>query len=696
MALGMNTSSTRAVLRSTAQRRARGSIIINTAIALSLIVITLLGAELGYAFFLKREFQKAADLAALAGAKALKPNTSSCSDAISAASNNATLNLPGVVAVVTPVCGWWNPGTGTPPKHFTKQAGLEARNAVQVSVSGSGSLLPLLSGGAGREIKVEAIAVKDIPLAVFSVGSKLIDIRSEAPLISILKFVGADPSKTCLACYGTGLAGIKITPAGLLSALKIPFSADLTVGGFNALLAANQVSLGKILDAVVTLAGKDDLLAANIALLNSLVDAGLQAKDLLVQLGTDPAQNQGARGLFASIEAPTTSSALDVEIDAFDLLSAALGVGTKGHAVTSNVNLNALGVKLETRIIEPASIGIGGVNTKAYNSQVRAFIEINSDGSILGGLLQALGTTINLPISIDVVNALGRLDVLNCDTTPPQATINVDAPILTACIGKIDPLALWSKADVCATGLTDMPLVRILGADLLYGKAYLPALPNNSNVTLEVGETKTTASNPLSIGDTLSSLLKLLLGGSLTGRPAVPADRAANAAIAARMADYYLAKTNQVSTLKGLLEADHLTWSRPVLLGLFSTTMPQEWEAKVKTASFLGGCGGSLSGSCARDALIQSLQTRNQDGLLSGLIKGLVELVTGVLGLDPDAPGTPLLAAVLGPLIELLKPVLNSVGGLISSLLSNVLGLELGRTDVALQSMSCQNAKLVY
>ncbi|WP_082548627.1 TadG family pilus assembly protein [Variovorax sp. Root473] len=690
MALGMNTPSTRPALRSTAQRRACGSIVINTAIALGLIVITLLGAELGYAFFLKREFQKTADLAALAGAKALKPDTTSCSDASSAASNNATLNLSGMVAVVTPVCGWWDPGTGTPPKHFTKQTGAEARNAVQVSVSGSGSLLPLLSDGAGREIKVEAIAVKDIPLAVFSVGSKLIDIRSEAPLISILKFVGADPSKTCLACYNTGLAGIKITPAGLLSALQIPFSADLTVGGFNALLAANQVSLGKILDAVVTLAGKDDLLAANVSLLNSLLDAGLQAKDLLVQLGTDPAQNQGARGLFASIEAPTTSSALDVEIDAFDLLSAALGVGTKGHAVTSNVTLNALGVKLETRIIEPASIGIGGVNTKAYNSQVRAFVEINSDGSILGGLLQALGTTIKLPIAIDVVNALGRLDVLNCDTTPPQATINVDAPILTACIGKLDPTALWSKADICATGLTDMPLVRILGADLLYGKAYLPALPSNSNVTLKVGETKTTGSNPLSIGDTLSSLLKLLLGGGLTGSPAVPADRATNAAIAAKMADYYLAKTNKVSTLRDLLEADHLTWSRPVLLVL-STTMPQEFEARVNTL-----CGGSLSGACARNELIKSLQTPNQDGLLSGLIKGLVELVTGVLGLDPDASGTPLLAAVLGPLIELLKPVLNSVGGLISSLLSNVLGLELGRTDVALQSMSCQNAKLVY
>ena len=35
----------------------RGSIVVNVAIALSLIVILLIGSELGYLFYLKRELQ---------------------------------------------------------------------------------------------------------------------------------------------------------------------------------------------------------------------------------------------------------------------------------------------------------------------------------------------------------------------------------------------------------------------------------------------------------------------------------------------------------------------------------------------------------------------------------------------------------------------------------------------------------------
>ena len=38
-----------------AARRQVGSVVINAAIALALIVITLIGTELGYLFFLKRE-----------------------------------------------------------------------------------------------------------------------------------------------------------------------------------------------------------------------------------------------------------------------------------------------------------------------------------------------------------------------------------------------------------------------------------------------------------------------------------------------------------------------------------------------------------------------------------------------------------------------------------------------------------------
>ncbi|WP_229301037.1 hypothetical protein [Stenotrophomonas maltophilia] len=51
---------------------------------------------------------------------------------------------------------------------------------------------------------------------------------------------------------------------------------------------------------------------------------------------------------------------------------------------------------------------------------------------------------------------------------------------------------------------------------------------------------------------------------------------------------------------------------------------------------------------------------------------------------------------LLKPALDVLKPLLNSVGSLLRSLLAQVLGLELGRTDVHVQSIQCTPAQLVY
>jgi len=40
--------------------------------------------------------------------------------------------------------------------------------------------------------------------------------------------------------------------------------------------------------------------------------------------------------------------------------------------------------------------------------------------------------------------------------------------------------------------------------------------------------------------------------------------------------------------------------------------------------------------------------------------------------------------------------VLNGIGTLLTTTLANVLGLELGRTDVHVQSIQCNSAQLVY
>jgi uncharacterized membrane protein len=683
--------------------RMRGSVVVNAVIALSLVLIVLIGTELGYLFYMKRELQKAADLAALAGTQVLQPGN--CAPASAAASANAAsnLSLPASQYTLTSTCGVWDPvANASTPQHFST-GGSGTINALHINIVGRPSLLfPALPGNSIRTVIVDAYAAKDDPLAVFTVGSKLIDINSNAPLISILKFAGADISGTCIACY-TGLAGVKITPGGLLAQLGIPVTTDLTVAGLNALLAAKKVTLGQLLDAIAVVAGQNSLLSANAGLINSLVSAGVTVDSLLVQLGTDPAS--GVRGLFAQITAPTSGSALDVKLDALDLVTAAVGVGTTGHAVNVNTGVNPLGVTLQTRIIEPPSIGIGPVGTKAYNSQVRVVLGINTGSSALSGLLGALGTTIDLPIAIDVVNAFGQLTAINCDVTPPQATIRVEAPILTACAGTIDPTKLWSKSDVCTTDLNTKTFVRLLGIDLLKGKVAVPALNAVEDVTLAVGETKSTTRNPLNIGDTVTALLnqvlKLLLGGN-TGADDTPADRATTPEIAAKLADYYLAKggSTNVNAVKALLTADSLTWSRPGgLLGLFSVPMPDEWAANVGALKPTG-CSQLLgpppTAACIRTKLIDSLQSAAQDGLVSGLLNGLVTLVSNLLGLGRGDSGTPLLSAILGPLLQLLQPILNSVGNLISNLLGSTLGLELGRTDVHLQSLSCQNAKLVY
>src|SRR5690606_14291055 len=234
------------------------------------------------------------------------------------------------------------------------------------------------------------------------------------PLMSLLHVVGIDPSLNLLGYEG--LANAEVTPAGLLKELGIPVSADLSVGDFNALLAANKIGVGEVLDAVVKLSGHQELLGLNATLVDAL-KSSLNLDSLLVQLGTE-AVNGAVRGLFASIAAPTTAQeALGVKQDALGLITSAIGVATAGNAAAIDIPassaLSALGLDISVKaaVVEPPSIGIGQARhgaipgAKAYTAQIRLNLNIGTSTSGLGGLLGALGTTINLPIFVDLVNA---------------------------------------------------------------------------------------------------------------------------------------------------------------------------------------------------------------------------------------------------------------------------------------------------
>lgn len=707
------------------RRHRQGSIIVNAAVGLSVAIVLLLGIQLGYAFYMKRELQKTVDLAALAGAQVLSPSQSSCDNAKAVARTNATQNLnPGFGITVNndvqPGCGRWGSDITQNERHFLGEGAAtpSTYNAMRVQITAATPIF--IPGMPAITWTVEAVAMREEPTAVFTVGSNLINTNPEAPLMDILRWVGVDPNID-LVTY-RGLAGVKITPSGLLQQLGLPITANIGAGELDTLLAARQVTLSNILDAIVTVGGKSGLLSTNAYLLGQLQSAGVNINKIFTVADL--------KSLFALVDAPTSAAALSAQVNALSFVSTAVAIGAGDHAATLDLGIgnvaNLLGLTATTkvRIIEPPSIGIGGEGTTAYNSQIRLFTRITAGGSggLLSPLLNLLGTRIDLPIMVDLVNTHGRLleNGINCATSPHTAKIRVQSSVLNTCIGKptdlantTDPIAfenaVFSKKDICETGLSGQTLVKLLGVPLLSGKAYVPALSQVDDVTLSPGETVRTPPNGLALGNTVADLtdqlLNLLLaqsGSEVTVGPLSPD-------VAVQTADLYLAKAGTVSggkynvnQVKTLLQNADLTWGRPCsLLSLGTCPMPDKFIEDITPVLLVSaGCSGSTStyNSCVRTNLINELQTTAGGGLLSSVLGLVGDVLTGLLG-GGTSPGTPkqsLLAGILSPVIEILRPVLNLVGSLISNQLSNTIGLDLGRSDVTLQSLSCNTAKLVY
>jgi uncharacterized membrane protein len=690
--------------------RQSGSIVINTAIALSLIVIALVGTELGYLFFMKRELQKTADLAAIAGASAVSPTD--CGAARAAALANAAQNLGGFTPVVD--CGRWDPAQDT-ERHFT--ANQTDYNAVHVVVAGAPP--PLLAFFPGeRSLRAEAVAAAHDPLAAFSVGSTLLR-TGDSVLGDLLKGIGLDLTGTSLVGYD-GLAQLQITPGGLLQALGIPVASDIGVGELNALLAAQSVQLGTLMDAIVNVAGQDGLLAANATLLNGVI-ARVGVPSLQVPLGSVA---NGPSGLFAEIVAPgaNASSALNVGANALDLLYASIGVATQKHAVAVNgLGLAGL-VSAKTVLIEPPSVAIGGVGATAYTAQLRTWIELDTSNLLpLGPLAR-----VKLPIMIDLVNGRGTLTEM-CSPTQrapdgtERATIAVNASIAKVCVGRpgnnpANENQVFSTASSCDQNLADEDLLRIgPGGNLVSLRAHLKmdALPLQDEVTLAAGQTGTVGNNLL-LGSTVqnitNALLATLLVETLDRGPALSfAQRQAmgqslwnaeGAACGTRNC-----RINRLTTIKAGLE---------------------------NTTAGLGGFLGGLTGEVI--ALLGHTLSLNVQGLLTGVgslvgglltglgdvlgavLGGLIGGCTAVVGSNDAACVTEIanslagttaaggdtvpnaITALAGYLLQALRPLLDGLGSqVLTPLLQNLLGLRVGEIDVNLQSLSCQaRAHLVY
>lgn len=706
--------------------RPRGGMSV-TMMLIMLALLAMLGLiEIGYLFWAKRDAQKVADLAALAGAQRLELCTSDNSDNSAARQSALTQNrFRGTLQIR---CGNWSATRATRNRFVTTVDAANPRNAVQVVAQRS--VLPFFGQNTRLPtVSVQAVARRSEPTAVFAVGSQLLRTRGDSLLLSTLRLVGLDVTNATVLSYD-GLAQANITPSGLLKALNIPVSANLSVADFNRLLAVNKISLAQLVNATATVVGRDTTVGVQLQALANLVATKIDITKLNIALGSE----SGGGGLFAEVISPdgTAGSALESKISVLNLISTAISIANEGNGIAVQ-GLDLLGINVQAGVVEPPSIAIGGVGSRAYNAQVRLMVDVDSNNLFaLGPLLQLLGTQLHLPLHVDVANAMGTLTGIQCGGNPPRATIQVDSSVLRACVGKVDPAQRFSKNNVCDNTLQNEQLLKLLGRPLITNKITLPALTSSQNLTLAAGESGSTQINPLALGDTVSNLVNELLR-VLSGMLSSPSQGMSANDTAKALADRYLqaafpsgGRYNVDQVIPLLRDGDPSrnlaplgNWTvkngvpKPCLLGL--TTCWEDgsvWTGYKTTVTgqglgLLDGLLGSLVGGllinrcdsllgnlidyngCVRNNLASYIQTAPA-GFLDGAGGN------GVTNPDGTVSCSGLLCTLLKPILTALRPVLNSVGTLLTNLLASVLGLELGRTDVNVQSIQCSAAQLVY
>lgn len=716
-------------------RRQRGSIILIGALAMTIAVVLLGIIDIGFLYYYKREYQRAADLGAMAGSSELWEE-SRCAQATGKARAIAMRNLPGHQIDPGVSCGHWEAASGF-------DATQTPINAVRVDISG----YPPWFIFKRSRISASAVATSGRATAAFSVGSQLLRLNGNAPLGRILAGVGLDANKLTVLDHA-GLVNAKITPSGLLGLLAPVGIGNLELLTPEGLLDLADVSVARLLEVSAQVVTDSVLRAQLEALSVDLLKAGLGA--VKIPLGS----SDGQTGLFTFLGIGKTDpigSALDVQLGLASLIKTAIAIGAQGRSVAIP-GLDVLGgVKLEAGIVEPPTIAIGPVGTTAHSAQVRAYLNIDTD-QLLGGILRPLtallGVRVNLPVSIDVTSSTGELDQLMCDRGEPTADIVVTSKIANVCVGKMPASHRWSSSAGCEANVEEDTLIKLLHIPVLSGKTHIQALVDTDDTSalgMKQGDVRTTRVNSVKLANTVDNIvdgLLNLLSGLLRPPATVGNDDLdyngpnKNEQIK-QLAEAYLEETkvNGFYNIDKVIDAvlngtgsgglDPLAtqdWmmprSIPVSCGLFicpnNDVTPWRDGTFSEAMKFYAGTPGSLLDLLGITTLPNGYQSCA--GLLSSLLNwnGCVKHnLTKLLTSHPqyvmdnanvndilDRNKTTLacngaLCVLLKPIVALLKPILVGLGELLNVALRDILGLELGRADVELLSIDCGGGALV-
>jgi uncharacterized membrane protein len=654
-----------------AARRQRGSVVITSVIALSLLVIVLVGIELGYMFFLKRELQKTADLAALAGAQALEDE--SCTTATAAAIANAARNLPTGMAALgadSVVCGHWDPSSRPTAPHFGPPESGQRFNAVRVTFSRTPALLLAgIPGNEPRPIGVDALAARKHPLAALNIRSTLVSVDStQSPLLNAV-FGGLLGGSLSLDAVGWN--GLINTDLKLLTFLdELALQLGIGAGKYDQVLATD-VSVGTLVQAMINALQRS----------GSAAQVAIDALNLVkIAANAAPAQPPLKLGDLLGVQAGTDAAGLDTSIQLFRLLQGVVQAANGKSGLAADVNL--AGLTASVKIIEPPQVSaIGDPALAKLNptgpdqifvrtAQVRTFISIampalDAVTNVANAVLAVVSPVTDLLKNLLGLNLVtGLTNILNC--------------------------ALGCTRDVTDIKILPPPLRLDISLDAGSGASRV------TDFSCAAGAKSLTAQTTTSIAN--------LRVGSL----------GATAAIA--KANAFASTTPPAVSAVPIIDIGSQTCLlAPLGLAVISC------NAGSRKAFHGGGLGIQASlpiGSSTQSQLFQNppeleappayleISTQNIVDSLSNTLSGVSNLLTVIPPNPPvSAANLPnfltalnnalggVIAAVQDVVSDALSPLLDP---LLTTLLSDVLGANLGQTEVGARLSCSKGAELVY
>ena len=404
-------------------RSQRGAVSILAAVWVSVAVIAMAAIDIGHFYYVRRDLQRIADLAAAAGVQTIG-SAGSCAAAINSAQLNATANGLSSNGAIQSTCGRWDPSANAAPSYFV--AANTPLNALQVVVSQPVSFLFLV--GQTRTLTATATA-QATNIRSFSLSTSVASL-SGGLINGLLNGLLNSNLNLDIGSY-QGLATAQIKLLDLATALGVSSMTDLLKA---------QVTVAQLANAMATVLSQGNVVSASVTNALSTI-ASASTSSTTINLGNTSTQN----GLLA-IGLGDPQAAATATVNALDVLMVAAEIAHGSSAIDLGAALNLspiASVTAQAQLIQPPVIAVGeagtypdgSYRTSAHSAQVRLYLNVQLVN--LSIPLVASITALNLPIYIEVAPGDAYLQTTQCSTqrASSYSWISTTPGVANLCIG---------------------------------------------------------------------------------------------------------------------------------------------------------------------------------------------------------------------------------------------------------------------